>query len=211
MRQLINLPSLIFIAVLFTLVGCSSSTNLTAYPTPVTATTLSTATLIPAATHTPAISTITPAPTEAISDCPDMPTTWIATPPAEWSPAITITMPIEAAEALSPEEIVIALFCQYLEGYTHPQTDIYRDIYRRMDDYRVYNVSSEEWLQHWLEEGHVDFVAEVHYSVLTTPNMISDWWGGSGDVSKDGWIRNKQQVVGFLKHNEVYEMKLFGN
>jgi hypothetical protein len=48
MRNLSYLTSLIFIALLFALFGCASSTNLTAYPNPTTATASPSATPLPA-------------------------------------------------------------------------------------------------------------------------------------------------------------------
>ena len=147
---------------------------------------------VPAMIHTPLIPTDTLMPTEAISTCPDISVSWKATPSAEWSPDITATMPIEAGKTLSPEEIAIALFCQYLEKYKSPQADISQ----RLNDYHVYNAPLSEWLQHLREEKHVDFVATVFYSVLPTRLSYSSWGAGSGEISNDGWT----ECVNDLRH-----------
>lgn len=232
MRNLNYLPRLLHTILLLVLVGCASGANLTAYPNPTTVNPNSATVSIPptvALTPTETIIPIDmPLPTEAISECPNMPASWQAIPPSEWYPAnVTppadtaglrcvrrgapcpkrITLPAEAGGLLSPEKITIALFCKYLESYKNPQAHIYQ----RITDYKVYNAVSYVWLQHWLKDGNVDFVVDLNYSVLPSTDEPSDWWAGNGEISKDEWIRNKQQVVGFFKHDEVYEMKLFGN
>ena len=167
-----------------------------------TATAVSTVTVV----HAASIPRETPVPTNTTSSCPDVSVGWQATPSAEWFPTLTATLPIETGERLSPEEIGIALFCQYLENYKSPQADISQ----RLNDYSVYHAPRDERLQHLRNEFQVDFIVWVSFSVLPTRTMYSGWAAGNGEISNDGWIRNKSLIVGIFKHEEVYEMKIIG-
>lgn len=156
--------------------------------------------------HTQSVRKETSVPTKATSACSGIPISWQATPSAEWLPIITTTLPLKTAEILSSEEIALALFCQYLENYKSPQADISQ----RLNDYQVYNAPLDERLQNLRQEFFVDFIAWVSFSVLPTRIMYSGWAAGNGDISNDGWIRNKLLIIGIFKHDEVYEMKIIG-
>jgi hypothetical protein len=156
--------------------------------------------------HTQSVPKETSVPTKATSACSGIPISWQATPSAEWLPAITATLPVKTAGILSAEEIAVALFCQYLEHYTSPEADISM----RLIDYQVYKAPLDERLQFLRREFNVDFIAGISFSVLPTRIMYSGWVAGNGEISNDGWIRNKFLIVGIFKHDEVYEMKIIG-
>ena len=196
------------------LVVSACSANIVAKPTDspsaVTFTTVpdNTATNTPHPTiiHTPLVPTEISVPTKVTSACPGISISWQATPSAEWLPTITATLPIKTAEVLSSEEIALALFCQYLENYKSPQADSSM----RLIDYQVYKAPLDERLQFLRREFNVDFIAGISFSVLPTRIMYSGWVAGNGEISNDGWIRNKFLIVGIFKHDEVYEMKIIG-
>ena len=155
---------------------------------------------------TRSISTTTPLPTKVISACQNISASWSVTPPAEWSPDFVAVLPIQTAKNRSPEEIAGALFCQYLDHFRSPEAAISQ----RLRDFQVDEILSDERLEHLRNEFQVDFVAWVTFSVLPVQTAQSGWLVGNGEISDDGWIRNKQLIVGFFKHDEVYEMKIIG-
>jgi hypothetical protein len=105
------------------------------------------------------------------------------------------------------EEIVKALFTQYLSHYQNAQADDRH----RLDDYEVHTVDLSPRRTSIVDTGAFDFVAAVTFSVKPSVFKYSTWVAGSGEIGNDGWVRNGGIFVGVITHDGEYQLQILGS
>jgi hypothetical protein len=114
----------------------------------------------------------------------------------------TPTLLVKEAENLSQAEISRKLFEEYLAHYKSPELGEVC----RLEDFKLEKVQA---LDVMAQRYQVDFVNAVEYSVQVKeePTM---WMWGRGKLSSDGWIIHKFLIIGVIKSNGQYVLKLLG-
>ena len=115
------------------------------------------------------------------------------------------SMPVEQAALLDNKQIVQQLFTQYLESYrASAQPDD-----RRIVDFEILSVTLDEGEQNRAGEFGVDAIANVVFSVRPVLYQ-TDWNAGSGEITADGWVRQKSLFAGLKEEYGRYWLVLLG-
>lgn len=105
------------------------------------------------------------------------------------------------------EEVVKALFTQYLSHYQAAQADDRH----RLDSYEVLTIDLSPRRTAIVDSGAFDFVAAVTFSVKPSVFRDSTWVAGSGEIGNDGWIRNGGIFVGVITRDGEYQLQILGS
>lgn len=100
------------------------------------------------------------------------------------------------------EEIVKALFEQYLSHYENPPAE---DSYR-LDDYRIENIDTSKKWQEYQRDSN-EFAAAVTFSVKPSVFEYSHWNAGSGETGANGWIIGKFVIIRVLTGDGSYQLE----
>lgn len=125
---------------------------------------------------------------------------------SEWVPVYVSSSPKAELEALSREEIVLRLFEQWLEYWAAPVLPNRE----RLHSYEIKEVAVNEVWQERSAESGVDYIAQVVYSVRPIVPQYSIWVAGNGELTADGWVRQKSLLVGVREEGERYRMVVLG-
>lgn len=100
------------------------------------------------------------------------------------------------------EEIVKALFDQYLSHYENPGAE---DRYR-LDDYEIENIdTSKKWQEY--QRDNNEFAATVTFSVKPSVFEYSHWNAGNGETGANGWIKHKSDLIRVLTEDGSYQLE----
>ncbi len=118
---------------------------------------------------------------------------------------MTPSVSIDSLKNATQEQIVKALFEQYLQHYKNPEAG---DRYG-LDDYTIQSVDvSMRWQQYARESS--EFAASVMFSVKPSVFENSDWIAGNGETGDSGWIKNKLLIVRVLVQDGLYQLQILG-
>jgi hypothetical protein len=134
-----------------------------------------------------------------------------ATPPltptrSVWSAEYTPSVSTEEMSGKKPEEIVRSLVDRWLNHFKTAAAD--SDY--RLDGYEIKSVDLSEQWRLFVNDGSLYLVASIHLSVKPSMLVDTSWAAGSGEISGDGWIRNKSLIVGVIKDDKVYILRIVG-
>lgn len=107
-------------------------------------------------------------------------------------PAYLPSMLIEEANSLSQEDVMSRLFAQWLEHYQAPVWPSRE----RITASEISSVTLDETWQARAAELGLDAIAKVDFSVRPLAPQYSDWASGNGELTPDGWVREKSLFVG---------------
>ncbi|MCL4530660.1 MAG: hypothetical protein M1485_03625 [Chloroflexi bacterium] len=157
-------------------------------------------------------STPLPIPTETVTTTPDLSPTL-----TEWLPynlnnsnngcgaAFDATLSVTEAKGLSQEELAKKLFEVYLGHSKSP--DLGGRC--RLEDFKVNRALLDTRISFLAAEQHVNYVAYVIYDVQIKETP-SDWVAGNGEIAPNGWIVNKEFIIGVTKVGDDYVLKVLG-
>jgi hypothetical protein len=115
------------------------------------------------------------------------------------------TVSTKDAKGLSQAELIKKLFEVYLGYFKSP--DVGRMC--RLEDFTIDDVILDNRIAFLAKEQHVDYVAYVIYSVQIKTEP-TDWIAGNGEFASNGWMDNKELIVGVTKTGNDYVLKLIG-
>jgi poly-gamma-glutamate synthesis protein (capsule biosynthesis protein) len=108
-----------------------------------------------------------------------------------WQPEYIASLPEADLAGLSQEEITRQLFEQWLDYSVSPVLPNSA----RIADYEIESISIDESQQEQASELGVDWLAEVVFAVHPVAPQYTDWVTGSGELTLDGWVRQKGLLV----------------
>jgi poly-gamma-glutamate capsule biosynthesis protein CapA/YwtB (metallophosphatase superfamily) len=115
------------------------------------------------------------------------------------------TLPVSDLQGQSEETITHRLFEQYLQFYTSPDLSGQQG---RITSYETQSLTTNPNWQTKATELNLDFIANVVYSVK--PVYSRFWMAGNGELSPDGWVRDKSFFVGYRRTGDRYELLILG-
>ncbi len=129
-----------------------------------------------------------------------------ASPSAVWTADFTPTVSIAAMGNATREEIVRTLFEQWLRHYETNRAD---DTYR-LNDYEIHGIDLSIKWELLVNQGRLDFVASVSYSVKPSVFVYSHWNAGSAQTGDNGWV-NTGILVGVSTQDGSYHLHILGS
>lgn len=191
--------SVLFLLFIFSLVSCTKEQIMPPIETP-----SPTPTNVILQSPTATVVTVTPLPTEIIhprSDCENLPINWKATStPAGQDNEHYASLPVSDVSMLEPEEIALALCCQYVEKYHSSSA---KKVWQ-VEDYKI-QIRREKYL-----EGQGEIVVYVMFYVIPSYPSITGWRAGASMAINDGWIMNGSYVRIRLD-DDIYVITSFWN
>lgn len=154
--------------------------------------------LLAACTASPATPASVPLET---SPAPQFPTLAPTSSPVLWTVDFTPTVSIAAMSQATHEEIIKALYTQYLDHYKNSHAN---DQWR-LDDYEIQKIDASKLVEAHVNSGAFDFVAAVAYSVKPSVFLYSHWNAGSAQTGDNGWV-NTGTLVGVFIKNGAYHL-----
>ncbi len=146
----------------------------------------------------------------AVSACTAVPPPRTPTPTptlssASWAPDMTPSISADSLRNAARQEIVKALFEQYLHHYQNSGADTSY----RLDAFEIQSIDvSTKWQEYARDDN--EFAAAVRFSVKPSVFEYSHWNAGSGETGDNGWIRNSFLLVRVLAQDGVYQLQLLG-
>jgi poly-gamma-glutamate capsule biosynthesis protein CapA/YwtB (metallophosphatase superfamily) len=122
----------------------------------------------------------------------------------EWQPEYIANLPEADLAGLSQEEITRQLFEQWLDYSVSPVLPNSA----RIGVYEIESISVDESQQEQASELGMDWLAEVVFAVRPVVPTYTDWVSGSGELTPDGWVRQKSLLVGVSQGEGRYWMKI---
>lgn len=123
-----------------------------------------------------------------------------------WVPVYISSLPKAKLEALSREDIAHRLFAQWLDYWTAPALPNAE----RIHSYEIQEAAVDEIWQDRSKEYGADYIAQVVYSVRPIVPRYSIWIAGNGELTPDGWMRQKSLFVGVREEGDRYRMIVLG-
>jgi len=124
----------------------------------------------------------------------------------EWRPEYIANLPEADLAGLSQDEITRRLFEQWLDYSTSPVLPNSA----RIGDYEIESISVDESQPEQMSELGVDWLAEVVFAVHPVAPQYTDWVNGSGELTPDGWVRQKSEFVGLRQAEGRYWLDILG-
>jgi hypothetical protein len=119
--------------------------------------------------------------------------------------AFTAILPVKGTEKSSQVDIAQKLFEIYLAHYKSPELGGQC----RLEDFKLETVKGDSRIDFLAKEQKVEFVSRVIYSIQIK-EVPSDWVAGNGELAANGWILHKGLIIGVIKVNDQYVLKLIG-
>lgn len=123
-----------------------------------------------------------------------------------WVPGYVSSLPKADLQALSREEIVQRLFEQWLDYWAAPALPIVE----RIHSYEIQGAAVSEVGQEPGMEFGAEYIAQVMFSVRPIVLQDSIWIAGNGELTLEGWVRQKSLFVGVREDGNRYSMIVLG-
>lgn len=123
------------------------------------------------------------------------------------TPAYLPSMTLAEAEGMAEDARVSRLFEDWLEHYRSPAWSSRE----RITAYEIGPVEQEGAWQERAAELGVETVARIPFSVRPPTVAYSDWAGGNGEITPDGWVRDKSLYVGLRQDGGRYWLVILGS
>ncbi len=117
------------------------------------------------------------------------------------------SMTLEEAAGLERDEIFHHLFEDWLTYYSSPVVTNTA----RISDFEIHNFKLDDYLGEAAAGWGAESGAEVNYSVRPIVPRFTRWAAGSGELTPDGWVREKRAVVGLKQDGGRYWMKVLAS
>lgn len=122
------------------------------------------------------------------------------------TPAYLPSMTLAEAEGMAEGARVSRLFEDWLEHYRSPA-------WSSRERITAYEVGPVEQEGSWQERAAglgVETIARIPFSVRPPAVAYSDWAAGNGEITPDGWVRDKSLFVGLRQDGGRYWLVILG-